>query len=329
MNKFALISFTERGKALREKVAAALGGEIEFFDKNTRDVKTWVGEKFSARVPIVFIGAAGIAVRLIAPLVASKDKDPAVIVIDEAGRYVVPLLSGHIGGANALAARLAASLGARAVITTATDINGVFAADAWAAENGCAIGDISNIKHVSSALLNGAPVGFHSDFPVNGGLPRGLITGAADIGVCVSLDDKKRPFKTTLNVIPRIITVGAGCRKAADSRAFEEFIRDGLARNGVSLTAVEALASIDIKSGEDCMIKFAQKNNIEFVTYSAEELQAVEGEFASSGFVEKTAGVGNVCERAAAKRGGRLIIRKTARGGMTLAAAARDWECAF
>ena len=104
---------------------------------------------------IVFVGAAGIAVRAAAPYLAGKAYDPAVVVIDEQGRFVIPLLSGHLGGANELAGRLAEGLGATAVITTATDGRAVFAVDSWAKSHECVVFDPENIKYISGALLRG------------------------------------------------------------------------------------------------------------------------------------------------------------------------------
>lgn len=104
---------------------------------------------------IVFVGAAGIAVRAAAPYLAGKAYDPAVVVIDEQGRFVIPLLSGHLGGANELAERLAEGLGATAIITTATDGRAVFAVDSWAKSHECVVFDPENIKYISGALLRG------------------------------------------------------------------------------------------------------------------------------------------------------------------------------
>ena len=120
---------------------------------------------------IVFVGATGIAVRAAAPYLMGKAYDPAVIVIDEQGKFVIPLLSGHLGGANKIAEILAQGLQAVPVLTTATDGRQVFAVDTWAKAHSCAVLEPHYIKYVSGALHRGETVGVRSDFPIEGLLP--------------------------------------------------------------------------------------------------------------------------------------------------------------
>ena len=127
--------------------------------------KAVYGAAFSEMDALIFVGAAGIAVREFAPYVRDKRTDPAVLGLNERANFVIPLLSGHIGGANALARRLAAALGATAVVTTATDVNGKFSVDTWATEHGCAISDMGLAKAVSAEILEHS-VPFCSDFPI-------------------------------------------------------------------------------------------------------------------------------------------------------------------
>lgn len=342
--RIALAAFTPGGAALLERLKPALvsscgldaARDFAVFDKNAESARAWAAREFKAADALVAVGAAGLTVRLIAPLVESKDKDPAVLVLDEAGRFVIPLLSGHIGGANRLARLLAAALGAQAVITTATDVNNIFAIDEWAAASGCAIGDIGKIKFISGALLAGREVGFCSDFSVQGTLPQGFALCARGRaasqaeGVSISLDEGKRPFAQTLSIIPRIAVLGAGCKKGTDAAQFERFVLARLAEAKVSPKALTALASIDLKAQEPCLLAFAAKYGLDFVTFSAPSLAAVPGDFASSSFVKERTGVGNVCERAAVAAGAeRLVIGKLSEGGMTLALSLREWVCNF
>ena len=126
--KICLTAFTARGRELAGKLAASLGGEVN----EGLPLKEWTARAFETADALVFVGAVGIAVRAIAPHIVHKSLDPAVVVIDEGGNFAVSLLSGHLGGANELARKIAAVTGAEAVITTATDVRGVFAVDEWA-----------------------------------------------------------------------------------------------------------------------------------------------------------------------------------------------------
>ena len=137
-------------------------------------LKKWTGEQFSCCDALIFVGAVGITVRSIAPFLESKTKDPAVITVDEQGKFVISLLSGHIGGANELCSRIADGLEAVPVITTATDLNRKFAVDVFARKNGLWISDMKLAKQISADLLDGRRVGFYSDFPVEGEFPSQL-----------------------------------------------------------------------------------------------------------------------------------------------------------
>ena len=168
MMKIRIISFTSRGKALARRISSVLkeeGFEAEAAVKNSRDpeslkesLSAWTGRQFSEAQGIIFVGAAGIAVRAVAPFVKSKAEDPAVLAVDEAGRYCIPLLSGHLGGANALACLLGKQLGMEPVLTTATDINGKWAVDVFAAKNGLFIQDLEGAKKISARILGEEPV---------------------------------------------------------------------------------------------------------------------------------------------------------------------------
>ena len=124
----------------------------------------WTNRQFGQADAIIFVCACGIAVRSIAPFVKSKKTDPAVLVVDECGKYVISLLSGHLGGANELAETVARLLGALPIITTATDLHHQFAVDVFAKKNGCAIASMKAAKEFSAAMLAGESVGFYSEY---------------------------------------------------------------------------------------------------------------------------------------------------------------------
>ncbi len=278
---------------------------------------------------LIFISSCGIAVRAIAPHVRDKRTDPAVVAADERARFVIPLLSGHIGGANALAERLAEALGAAAAVTTATDVNGRFSVDAWAAEQGLAIGDMQAAKAVSAAILEG-PVPLISDFPVAGGLPPGLTYGeTGPVGVRLSCR-RGSPFAHTLTLTPRVVRLGIGCRRGAEAGAIGRLADQVLQEHDILPAAVRAVGTIDLKKDEPGLLAFCRERGWPLEWYTAEELRQVSGTFTPSEFVRSVTGVDNVCERAALAGGGEtLIIKKTARDGVTVAAAVEKYEVRF
>ena len=164
--KLAVFAFTRRGCETARLGVGALNPEQcrmfapeKFcqpdFEGYMPPLAEFVGPVFSWADAILFVGSTGMAVRAIAPWVKDKKTDPAVLVTDEAGQFVISLLSGHIGGANELTRLLARKLGATPVVTTATDVNGKFSVDDWAARNHLTIGSMAAAKAVSAAILEG------------------------------------------------------------------------------------------------------------------------------------------------------------------------------
>ncbi len=332
-----IFAFTERGKAIARRVGKELSGEValyaparlagEDFEAYAGSLPEFVGAVFE-RDALVFVGATGIAVRAVAPHVASKLSDPAVICMDEAGRFVIPLLSGHIGGANALARKLADALGAAPVVTTATDVNGRFSVDAWAAERGMIVTSMALAKRVSVRVLT-RDIPFWTDAGRPDSLAAGLVwSDRGELGVCVSVRDI-RPFDETLLLVPRALVLGIGCRRGMNADAIETAIRRVFAENNLRIEAVSEVASIDVKSDEPGLAECCRVHGWPLAFYTAKQLNAVPGSFSGSCFVQNTVGVDNVCERAAAASGGRIIVRKAAMDGVTVAVAELNWGVSF
>ena len=329
-----IVSYTARGEGTAQRVSDALsraGYACRRFAL-PKFVKTgdeplcvsaaeWARDGFARADALIFCCASGIAVRAIAPWVRDKKTDPAVLVIDETARFVIPLLSGHIGGANALAETLSEALGATPVVTTATDLNNLFAVDVFAARNRLTITDMELAKEISAALLAGEPVGFSCDLPVSGTLPKELTTEDAALGVCISRE-RKEPFARTLQLIPRRYALGVGCRRGKSAEELDSFIRRQLAACGISIDELMCIASIDLKKDEPGLLAFSEANRLPFITYPADTLNALPGTFSGSAFVKETTGVDCVSERAAVQAsGGALIAAKIAEDGMTFALA--------
>ena len=298
-----------------------------------------VGKAFRESDALVFVGAAGIAVRGIAPYIMDKYADPAVVSVDEFGRYAVPLLSGHVGGANRLAELTAEITGGIPVISTASDLNHVFAVDVWAEKHFLTITDRVLAKEVTAALLRGENVGFFSDVPVQGELPEGLILlelesdpvppeVCSDFPACIyvtyrSAEAVREQFgqdgEKILRLVPRCLSLGCGCKKDFDPAEAVRCATEFLKENGIDPEAVMEVATIDLKEKEPALRAVAGMFAGIFRLHSAAELAAVPGEFHDSDFVKQTVGVGNVCERAAMIYGSELLAPKTSYEGITFA----------
>ncbi len=355
MIKVSVISFTKKGLELSEKLAkgkeeaAWEKREYKLFTKCSacmheegvgfvnESIGEWAGEQMRRKNAMVFVGACGIAVRAVAPYVTDKLHDSPVLVADEGGNYVIPILSGHMGGANELAVFLAQKIGAVPVITTATDLNGKFAVDLFAKKNGLAVLNKEGIARVSSKVLAGERITMSIEeghLKEASRLSQGiqLVPYPPSKYVDIVVASEKRGVDGAVFLSPREYIIGMGCKRGKEGEKIERFIRKSMEELGVSDVQVAALASIDLKKQEAGLLSFCGENNIPFLTYSADELKNVNGEFHSSCFVEEKTGVDNVCERAALKacgEKGRLVYEKHAEDGMTIAIAKRDWSVEF
>lgn len=378
----SIISFTEKGAHLSLKLLDMLSEEGEnawlytkcskyrdgSINKRLRYVypntDEWAKVQMSAKNELLFIGACGIAVRAIAPWVANKLYDSPVLVMDELGTYVIPILSGHVGGANEIAAKIGKMTGAIPVITTATDLNRCFAVDIFAKKNYLYIENKNGIAKVSSKVLRGEkismaiePLGHAISEPetleteenktekvetVKAGKQAeqdNRFTNQIEIvdfppkqPIDVIITSQKQDYNASLILRPKEYVLGMGCKRGKEPEKIEEYIDQTLTALGISKNQVYAICSIDKKRDEAGFLQWSSLERIPFITYSAEELKAVEGDFEVSQFVKSQVGVDNVCERAALKgcgEGGELVYRKHASDGMTIAVAKRDWRVSF
>lgn len=328
----AYLAFTEKGMALAHRLARALPGSVSRCGAGGVRLAEWTSTQFAQADALIFVGAVGIAVRAIAPHCKSKATDPAVVVLDECGRFAVPLLSGHLGGANALARALAEACGAIPVITTATDANGVFAVDEWAKAQGCAVLEPERIKLVSGALLAGHTVRLASDWPVQGTPPAGVaLAGAGEAADFALTLTPEKTAPEALHLVPRVGVLGVGCKRGTTADQLEAAFAAFCAAHGLAPAGIRGAASIDLKQDEPGLAAFCAAHGWPITFYTARQLQAVEGHFTPSAFVRSVTGVDNVCERAAVcAAGGPLQVPKQAGGGVTLALAAKpfapDWS---
>ena len=310
-----IVTFTKKGRNLAETIISAcsdIGAELADRDSKLSDI---CRKAFKNREAVVFIGAMGIAVRSITPYVADKLSDPPVIVIDEAGKHVIPVLSGHIGGANELAVRIADSINAEPVLTTATDVSGAFSVDLFAKENDLRIVNREGIAKVSSSALEGKAVTLCiKDYPPQN-----------DVDVLVT-DESALKDSASIVLCPRKYAVGIGCRKGKPFDEIRNFAESVLTENGIIADEIGAIATVDVKKNEPGLLRLSQYWRVPLLAFDSAVLNKVQGEFASSERVLSAVGTDNVCERAsaaAAGKGYKLIVRKTAYNGITIAVSER------
>lgn len=304
------------------------------------DLKKMIGDHWG-RSSFVFIGAAGIAVRSIAPYVKDKFTDSPVLVADERGQYIIPILSGHIGGGVELADEIALLTGAVPIHTTATDVRRKFAVDVFAKKNSLRLLDRAAAKEISAAVLEGERIAFWPDYQgcrIMGEIPEELIlcrsgqeTEQYRYRIIVTDRDSceyKAEMAGTLILRPENIIVGIGCRRGIRAELLEQGLADILAEHGLVPEQIEAVASIDLKREEPAVLALTEKYKIPFFTYPAEELRKIQNVTQRSDFVQQTTGVDNVCERAALRccPEGILIQGKCTRDSMTAALVRRPVE---
>lgn len=336
--KLAVFAYSRQGCETARRVRAALAADCRAFAPQRicppdfspieKPSQSFYGAQFRWADVLVFVGSCGIAVREIAPHLESKTTDPAVVCVDETAQFAVSLLSGHIGGANALTEKIASALGAIPVVTTATDRNGRFSVDKWAAENGLIIDDMALAKDVSAAILEG-DVPLRADFPVATPLPLGVTAGeSGDLGIAVTCRTDA-PFSRTLHLIPQVLHIGLGCRRGTAKETIARSVESVLCEHHIDRRSIKMAASIDLKRDEAGLLDYCREQGWDIRFYSPEALQAVEGDFTASEFVSAVTGVDNVCERAALAEADELWIKKTAVNGVTVALAAEKWEVRF
>lgn len=341
MQRLSVISFTENGSRLAEKLKGRIPSyEVVCFEKEqikAQGLDEWTREQMSQKHVLLFIGACGIAVRAIAPYLTDKLHDSPVLVMDEKGNYVIPILAGHVGGANELAHLIGSRIGAIPVITTATDINKKFAVDLFAKKNGLWIRNKDGIVKVSAKALGNETITVSIEtghFLQEGKVPVGveLVSYPPETCVDVLITSEKTDAEALLYLAPKKYVLGVGCKKGKEEEKLTAFISEVMKCQNLEPEQIYVLASIKQKAAEEGLVNWSRKKGVPFVTFSADELEQVEGEFDESEFVRQTVGVANVCERAAlcaCQDGGTLIQKKVAKDGMTLAIARREWRIDF
>lgn len=354
--KIALVTLTDRGMATLRRIGEGLPSTVVqefYFHEKALGSKKEHGEgqghaqpqlhvfrRLGDIVPrlwqeysvLIFVMATGIVVRQIAALLAGKERDPAVLVLDEEGDFVIPLLSGHLGSANAWAHQIAEKIGAVPVITTATDVRGMVAPDEYARRYGWKVEPIEHLPAVNRLLLEQKLLSVWAEYPLK---PEHTLWIKDPHYHFLSENEKDKAnviidaFPNSsinddcLYLIPPILSVGVGCRRGVSREVILEGIRMAVEQIRASLKAVSGIYSIDLKDDEVGLIEAAKYLRVPFQTFPAVELQAVieKAQLSRSDFVKEKIGVDGVCEAASLLgiQQGRLILPKFKARGVTVA----------
>ena len=336
-----ILALTPKGAALARRLCGGLDGAQCWLSQSQAgepgdlvfvSLSQAFKEAFAQGENLVCVMAAGIVVRSLAPFLKGKAEDPAVVVVDEAGRFAISLLSGHLGGANDLAREVARVLDGTPVITTATDVQELPAIDLLAAEKALTIENLPEVRVISMALLEGRPVQVVD--------PQGYLAGmvaanperfiaAPDLdqalsipGPAVYVGFRERPWPGDwLRLRPRNLVAGMGCHKGTPEKELIDFIEYTFKQAGLSLLSLKALATIEAKKEELGLRLAAQSLGVEFLWFTAQELERVPAPNPSKR-VARHMGVASVSEAAALKAGGvELIVPKRKATNATLAVA--------
>lgn len=354
VNDAAVVAVSRRGAVLGGRIRDTLGGDAALYAErrfvDTADgaiafdlpLRPLIARLFGERRGLVVMLPVGAAVRLIAPYVGDKRSDPAVVCVDEAGRFAVSALSGHIGGGDALAALVADAIGATAVITSASYALGTLAVDMLGSEFGWRIEAGSGaLTRAAAAVVNGEPVGVYQDAgepnwrDADKPLPPNIhvcdtVGELAGFGTALLITDRADALgrmgaglpATLITYRPRTMAVGVGCRRGADAAELEALLRDTFAAAGLSTASIRYLATAELKRGEPAIRLLGERLGVPLRFYDGDALNAMPGPSGASAS-QRLLGIVGVAEPAAllASEGGEIVARKAKSAAATVAVA--------
>jgi len=316
--KCAVISFTDAG----EKIAQAIGNYIPNTDLYSHKaypggVQPLMGMIACEYDRIVFVCAVGIAVRLMAPYIRHKTQDPAVVVVDDMGRYATSLLSGHVGGANDFTKEIAKVIGAQPIITTASEGRGIESVDMFAKRCSLVIENMEDAKTITALMVNGGVLRVVSEIQPIINYPR---ISETDYDGCLYITSQKSVscHKPYCILRPKNLTVGVGCKKGKTRDDILKAIYHVFELNNLSIKSIGSISTIDIKKDEQGLVEACKYLGCSFYTFSEEQIRSVQDSFLGSPFVEDMVGVTGVCEPCAYLTSGEVIVSKTSLNGVTV-----------
>lgn len=330
--KIAILSVTEHGRKFSETLSAALPEHETtlFVGKKLKDTVASIFSRYDA---LVFVMALGIVVRVISSHIKSKKTDPAVVVLDEKGNYAISLLSGHLGGANALATLIGERVRATPIITTATEVHNKPSVEGIAERLDLSIENYQSAKMVNSAIVNDKRVGIASsnrtiELPENVAYVDLKELNEKDFDALVLITNKRLNVKISHVVLrPKNLIAGVGSKKGIGKENVLNAINCAFNQAGLSLGSLKTLATPDFKVKEKGIIEASQELGVPLTSIDMNDIRRVEGDFEASRYVRERVGVGAVSEPCAvlgAVSNARLLQKKIKLKGVTVAIAEEE-----
>jgi len=323
------------------KTSSSEGNAVTSFDS----VGLLLAHLWEVYDQIVLFFALGAAIRLLAPLLQDKHSDPGVVVIDDAGKFAISVVSGHAGGANDLTRHCAHLLGAVPVVTTASDVHNTLAVDLLGNTMGWRRENSSQVTAASAAIVNGEPVAILQEagqrdwwdntyswprnlVPVNSLCEVTVAPFAALLVISDRLLEGLPQGLPTIVYRPPSLVLGVGCRRGVSFAALDLFIKTTVKAHHLSFQSITVLASADIKADEGALQMLAQHYSWRFETHTVEALKTVTAIATPSERVQRLIGTPSVSEAAAllSSHNGQLVVCKQKGEAMTLAVARRSYS---
>lgn len=324
--KLAIITLTPRGKKLGEELNLKLEKDhtiikVDFYHKQVKQTLKKIFREYDC---ILGIMASGIMIRNICPMIKNKTIDPSVLVMDEKGTHVISLLSGHLGGGNEHAVKIAELVGAEPVITTATDVNGKMGIDTLARKYFMELDELSNMLHINTALVSGEKVKLKVPPRFKYLFEDELVSNSYEEDS--SLEAIETSVKNTkITLTPKMVVVGVGARRGVSMDAVLHAVGGACSDLGIPVERIDIMATAEPKKDEQGIVEAALKLGMELEVVSLDELKKfTHPEISQSQFVMKTFGVPGVCESAALYVAGghaKLVYRKNSFNKVTVAVA--------
>ncbi len=323
--KIAILAITEEAGLLAGGLREKLPGSTVIRCRG--ESLSAIRQAWKSHDALICIMACGIVVRAVCPLAADKRSDPAVLVLDHKGRFVIPLLSGHLGGANELALKVAGITGGTAAVTTASDCSGHTPLDLWIRDRGLKATNPEVLPEIMGRLVDHGALGIYSDCGLPA-LPKDLrsFDSIDHADIVISIKQVKKTVRHKLVINPPALVAGVGCNRGTPAEKIRTALEKTCLEAGLAPQAVSRIASIDLKNDETGLIESANMLDAELCFYSAGQLNKVE-DVQKSDAVMRATGAKGVCEPAAilASENGVLLVEKRKWKNVTIALAKASW----